>query len=471
MTRTKADELKEWIQKDSFWDEVKATVEFFIPLVRMLREFDGNSPQSSWLYWTLSRGFVDLQKSMQNCFLVTQDIATKMEKMYTTRQKSLTTDFMLAAAYLNPLMFFNEDLDVAGNSELSRGFKSYIARYAEYKITAGPNHDHEVQALIRKIQMQSLEAQQKLPTSSVSPIATQSAINDMSPGEWWHLHGADYKELRIMAKKICHQKMSASSCKCNWSAYGFIHSKSRNKLTNDRAKDLVFVFTNMRVEKGLTKIRNPHAAIYNRYYENQARVDGVMPLSDNTSEEENDATRTFHEDAIVEDLDTIDDADEALQGIGLQYQEESLVRSAPDEDGTQDYHWENELDPDMFPTIYESQCQDTQDAPSHDYNYSFHQATRPFVVPYGRLAVANEGNEHALFEPHEDARDPQPTLAAQTRQTGTNRVGPSSSLRNTLSSIRSFRPVREFCHGTHEVGSQSWPSDVPDLPNVAEENV
>ena len=119
MTRTKANELKEWIQKDEFWIEVKAIVEFFIPLVRMLREFDGNSPQSGWLYWSLRRGFDDLKTNMQKCFLITSNIALKMQSVYTKRQTSLLTDFMLAATYLNPIMFFNEEEEVAGNSELA----------------------------------------------------------------------------------------------------------------------------------------------------------------------------------------------------------------------------------------------------------------------------------------------------------------------------------------------------------------
>ena len=33
MSRAKADELKHWIQNDRFWDQVKATMDFFIPLV------------------------------------------------------------------------------------------------------------------------------------------------------------------------------------------------------------------------------------------------------------------------------------------------------------------------------------------------------------------------------------------------------------------------------------------------------
>jgi hypothetical protein len=49
------------------------------------------------------------------------------------------------------------------------------------------------------------------------------------------------------------QVTSACSCERNWSAYDFIHNKRRNRLTTDRARDLVFVFTNGRLVEKLKK--------------------------------------------------------------------------------------------------------------------------------------------------------------------------------------------------------------------------
>jgi hypothetical protein len=37
---------------------------------------------------------------------------------------------------------------------------------------------------------------------------------------------------------------SSSSCERNWSAFDFVHSKRRNKLSSARANDLVNVFSN-----------------------------------------------------------------------------------------------------------------------------------------------------------------------------------------------------------------------------------
>lgn len=51
-------------------------------------------------------------------------------------------------------------------------------------------------------------------------------------------------ELRHVAVRVLAAMPSSSSCERNWSAYDFIHSKRRNKLSNPRANDLIYVFSN-----------------------------------------------------------------------------------------------------------------------------------------------------------------------------------------------------------------------------------
>src|SRR5450759_4585429 len=198
-----------------------------------------------------------------------------------------------------------------------------------------------------------------------------------------------------MAKKILSQKMCASACERNWSAYGFIHSKVCNRLTNDRAKNLVFVFTNMRVQKCLTKIRNPHVDIYNRYYENEARSDEVRPSSTNIHDEDDNATPTYHEGGDFEDFDATDDADKALEGS--QYVEEFLVRSAPDREGIEDYPWENDIDPEQYPTLYESQLQDNKDAHLENSNSMHDERRTPMANDYVNVNNAIDRSRHIEY--------------------------------------------------------------------------
>jgi hypothetical protein len=48
-----------------------------------------------------------------------------------------------------------------------------------------------------------------------------------------------------MGVTVLSQCSAASACERNWSTYDFIHSKKRNKLTPQRAPDLVHVFSDL----------------------------------------------------------------------------------------------------------------------------------------------------------------------------------------------------------------------------------
>ncbi|XP_057444810.1 uncharacterized protein LOC130737057 [Lotus japonicus] len=64
---------------------------------------------------------------------------------------------------------------------------------------------------------------------------------------WWLTHGAHAPLLQQVALKLLGQPCSSSCSERNWSTYSFIHSLKRNKMTPERAKDLVFVHSNLRL--------------------------------------------------------------------------------------------------------------------------------------------------------------------------------------------------------------------------------
>ena len=69
----------------------------------------------------------------------------------------------------------------------------------------------------------------------------------LDPLRWWAVHGASAPILQALAFKLLGQPSSSSCCERNWSTYKFIHSATRNKITPQRAEDLVFVHTNLRL--------------------------------------------------------------------------------------------------------------------------------------------------------------------------------------------------------------------------------
>ena len=69
----------------------------------------------------------------------------------------------------------------------------------------------------------------------------------MDAAKWWDLYGYKAPTLQSLAIKVLSQTTSASACERNWSAYNNILSKKRNRLGDDRCKDLVYVFMNRKL--------------------------------------------------------------------------------------------------------------------------------------------------------------------------------------------------------------------------------
>jgi len=69
----------------------------------------------------------------------------------------------------------------------------------------------------------------------------------MDTKSWWIVHGSQAPTLQKIALKLFKQPSFSCCCERNWSTYSFIHSLKRNKMTPKRAKDLVFVYSNLRL--------------------------------------------------------------------------------------------------------------------------------------------------------------------------------------------------------------------------------
>lgn len=96
-----------------------------------------------------------------------------------------------------------------------------------------------------KASMQHSKFKQK--EGLLGSVNAQANVRKLPAWKWWLTYGATVPELQKAAVKILSQCSSACSCERNWSTYGFIHSKARNRLQPSRARDLVYVFSNLRL--------------------------------------------------------------------------------------------------------------------------------------------------------------------------------------------------------------------------------
>jgi hypothetical protein len=63
---------------------------------------------------------------------------------------------------------------------------------------------------------------------------------------WWAAWGSDAPILTNIARALLSLPSSSAAAERNWSTYGLIHSKLRNRLSPDRLKKLVYIYFNLR---------------------------------------------------------------------------------------------------------------------------------------------------------------------------------------------------------------------------------
>ncbi len=124
-----------------------------------------------------------------------------------------------AAAYLLSPEFW-QDKDAHRQDEIIRGFDESMMRIVTTK---------EERTMIRH-QLLSF----RTVRNEWSRPAIQEAATTMNAYEFWELCGAHAPELQMFALKVVSLATTSAAAERNWSQYGFIHDKLRNRLTPER---------------------------------------------------------------------------------------------------------------------------------------------------------------------------------------------------------------------------------------------
>ena len=77
------------------------------------------------------------------------------------------------------------------------------------------------------------------------PERRKETMFKMNARIYWNIIGRDkYPALKEIAKPINEMICSSATAQRAWSTFRFIHSRLRNRLTNERVEKLVFLYTN-----------------------------------------------------------------------------------------------------------------------------------------------------------------------------------------------------------------------------------
>ncbi|XP_004308303.1 PREDICTED: uncharacterized protein LOC101292460 [Fragaria vesca subsp. vesca] len=205
--------VKQKILDEMFWDELDYILSFTEPIYSMIRRSDTDKPSLHLVYeWW-------------------EDMIQNMKKaIYRKERKQLHEDSSFWNAVhkkIIPEKAPHQDIDI------TRERKNCILKYYD---DANQRRDVNVEYSNFSLCMDDF--------CNVDAMHDRSILH---PLKWWAVHGASAPRLQALAFKLLGQPSSSSCCERNWSTYKFIHFATRNKITPQRAEDLVFVHTNLRL--------------------------------------------------------------------------------------------------------------------------------------------------------------------------------------------------------------------------------
>jgi hypothetical protein len=169
------------------------------------------------------------------------DIVEQVQTIFRRRWEMLHSP-LHAAAYAFDPEFLQENVAVI--AEVMDGVHTMIERLS-------PSPEYIAKATVQF----SMFRDRSSPLCKEGPINT---ARQCPPWQWWRLYGSIYPELQRVAIKLTAQVVSATACERAWSAFGHIHTASRNRMKVEKAADMTFVYWSLRIRDQLEEDKSQH---------------------------------------------------------------------------------------------------------------------------------------------------------------------------------------------------------------------
>lgn len=245
----KAQEVKQCIVNDAWWDKLDFLLSFTEPIINMLRAADTDTPILHLIYdmWdTMIENVKKIVFEYEGIDMIdgNSDFFNAVHQILEARWTKSNTPLHCMAHSLVPKYYCEAWLQ----EETSGGVQR-----------VSPHEDNEVSLNRSKCFKRLFQDPNDLRKvnaefgafCSGSDFFNQSHIIEArmfeDPISWWANYGASTPLLQALAFKLLSQPASSSCCERNWSTYSIIQSIKRNKLEVQRAEDLVFVHCNLRL--------------------------------------------------------------------------------------------------------------------------------------------------------------------------------------------------------------------------------
>ncbi|XP_077239687.1 uncharacterized protein LOC143880580 [Tasmannia lanceolata] len=234
--------VKEKVLDDVWWDSIDYILAFTSPIYNMLRECDTNTPYLHLVYDLWDTMIEKVRAAIYRKEGKRKEEESKffdvVHEILVARWNKSNTPLYCLAHSLNP-RYYSEQWLSEDSSRVPphKDAEIYTERMKCFKRYFTNSSDH-TRANVEF-------AQFSMKSGLFNDVDSINERFTIKPHEWWAIHGTCAPMLQSTALKILMQPSSSSCAERNWSTYSFVHSLKRNKMTPQRAEDLVFVHSNL----------------------------------------------------------------------------------------------------------------------------------------------------------------------------------------------------------------------------------
>ena len=211
---------------NNFWKGAENIILDFQPIFFVLRITDCEGCTMGLLYMFMTR----LSEALNTASKLDVDIITKAKEKLIFRWTWFQRPIHIAAYILHPL--WRHELGTV-SIEVQKGWIDYLNIACT---------DHVLQNELEDSLLRFLRKE-----GCFSRPATLLGEPMLKPISWWEKYGREEPHLQRIALRVLSQDCSSSASERNWSAWGLVQTKRRNRLSFSQMKKILYVQTNLRI--------------------------------------------------------------------------------------------------------------------------------------------------------------------------------------------------------------------------------
>ncbi|XP_026443024.1 uncharacterized protein LOC113342839 [Papaver somniferum] len=226
-----------------FWEDVDYSCRVLKPLVKVVRLVDiERKPTMHSFYEAMRIARDQLEKNLAE----DNDTWVIVKAVFDKRWKNnFNHPLRCAAYYLNPSIFYKIPAHLMDNGpkyiEIKRGLHTAMEKLK--------TNEYELEMEITELRMY-IDAYGILGSQTCKKRRDKD-----QPHDWWITYGGiDVPNLQKFAIRVLSLTSSASPCERNWSTFQNLHTKKRNRITQQKLNDSVFIQYNKKLQRRYKEI-------------------------------------------------------------------------------------------------------------------------------------------------------------------------------------------------------------------------